>query len=169
MPVEFLGSDQVLPDLLHQGVSHACVGLGDNALRARVGDRLEETGFALATAVSRDARVAPSATLGGGTLVMPGCVVNARVRIGAGVIVNTSAVVEHDDVVGSWAHLAPGSVITGGVRVGQGALLGAGCVVLPGRTVGDWATVGAGAVVVDDVEERTTVAGVPARRVREGW
>ena len=49
--------------------------------------------------------------------------------------------------------------------VGDGALVGIGASVTPGRTIGAWAVVGAGAAVVSDVEEATTVAGVPARVV----
>jgi len=42
-----------------------------------------------------------------------------------------------------------------------------GSVIIPGIRVGEWATVGAGGVVTQDVPSYTTVAGVPAKIVRD--
>ncbi len=49
----------------------------------------------------------------------------------------------------------------------RGAYLGLRSTILAGVTVGEYAVVAAGAVVTDDVPPYTTVAGVPARVVRE--
>lgn len=49
----------------------------------------------------------------------------------------------------------------------RGAYLGLRSTILAGVTVGEYAIVAAGAVVVEDVPPYTTVAGVPARVVRE--
>jgi acetyltransferase-like isoleucine patch superfamily enzyme len=49
----------------------------------------------------------------------------------------------------------------------RGAYLGLRSTILAGVTVGEYAIVAAGAVVVEDVPAYTTVAGVPARIVRE--
>ena len=78
-------------------------------------------------------------------------------------IVNTGASVDHDSVIGDYAHVAPGARLGGHVRVGEGALLGVGSAFLPGVSVGAWATVGVGAAVVGDVPEGVIARGVPAR------
>jgi acetyltransferase-like isoleucine patch superfamily enzyme len=49
----------------------------------------------------------------------------------------------------------------------RGAYLGLRSTILAGVTVGEYAIVAAGAVVVEDVPPYTTVAGVPARVIRE--
>jgi serine O-acetyltransferase len=51
-------------------------------------------------------------------------------------------------------------------RVGDRVTISAGALVLGGVTVGDDATVAAGSVVVGDVPAGATVAGVPARVIR---
>jgi acetyltransferase-like isoleucine patch superfamily enzyme len=89
--------------------------------------------------------------------------VNAAAEIGRGVIVNTSASVDHDCRVGEFAHLAPGSVLGGEVVVGARAFVGLGARILPCVTIGEEAVVGAGAVVLRDVPPGATVVGVPAR------
>ena len=50
----------------------------------------------------------------------------------------------------------------------DGASLGSGSVILGGVTVGRGAVVGAGAVVTRDVPREATVAGTPARALRQG-
>jgi len=51
--------------------------------------------------------------------------------------------------------------------VERGASIGSGAVILGGVRVGSGALVGAGAVVVRDVAPGTTVAGVPARVLKD--
>ena len=57
------------------------------------------------------------------------------------------------------------SVDRAGVTIGDRVFVGAGAIINMGVTIGDEAVIGAGAVVTKDVEARTVVAGVPARRV----
>ena len=53
------------------------------------------------------------------------------------------------------------------ITLGDDSWIGVGTVILPGVSVGVSAIVGAGAVVMDDVADRSVVAGVPAKVVRD--
>lgn len=58
-----------------------------------------------------------------------------------------------------------GSCLGKAAVIGDEVYVGPGTCVVEDVTIGNGATIGAGAVVTKDVAERTTVAGVPARKV----
>ncbi len=161
--VPVLGGDEVLPRLRAEGVAWAFVALGGNAARERIGKELRAAGFRLATLVHPSAEVMPSARVGEGVVVMARVVVSAEARVDDLAILNTGAVVEHDNLIGAAAHVAPLAALAGNVRVGARALIGVGSAVKPGVAVGEDAVVGAGSAVVADVPAGATVGGVPAR------
>lgn len=142
-----------------------CVAVGDNLTRQQIVKKLTQSGHAVTGAISRSAWLAPSVALGVGVQMLPGSIVMAATTLGDGVIVNTNASIDHDCVVGDYAHVAPGVAIAGGVTIGRRTLIGIGARVLPGVTIGDDVVVGGGAVVVSDVADGVTVVGNPARPI----
>lgn len=164
--VPVLGDDDLLPELMSNGVSHAFVGLGsagDGTPRRRLYELALSHGLRLVDAIHPSAVVSPSAFLGPAVTIMAEAVVNAAARLGANVIVNTGAVVEHDCLLGDHVHVATAAALGGDVEVGEGAHVGLGASVREGVRIGAGAVVAAGAVVVADVPEGAVVAGVPAR------
>lgn len=157
-----LGPDEILDETLRSGVQSAFVAIGDNRRRRDCIGMLRRTGFTLINAISRAASVSRRATLAQGIAVMPGAVINAGARIEDGAIVNTNASVDHDCIVGAWAHVAPGAAVAGCVRLGEGVFVGTGSCVIPGITIGCWTTVGAGGVVLADLPDHVLAAGIPA-------
>jgi len=83
------------------------------------------------------------------------------------VIINTGAIVDHDNRLGAAAHIAPGSALAGTVTVGERTLVGVGSAVRPGITIGADALIGAGSAVVTDVADGAAVGGAPARPLRK--
>ena len=156
-------SPQALSELRGPLALH--VAIGDNAKR-RAETEAWRALAAPTSIVHPRAALAPSAELGAGCLLAAQCVVAPLARLGAGVIVNHGAIVDHDCRVEAWTHIAPGARLGGAVQVGAGALLGSGCTVLPGLRVGADAVLGAGAVATRDVPDAQRWAGVPAAPLR---
>lgn len=164
--VPILGGDELLADLVSEGVSLFTVGVGgvgDNQPR----QRLFELGVAHhlqpLTVIHPTATCSQWATIGQGSQLLPGCIVNAGAELGVNVIINSGAIVEHDCRLGHHVHVATGARLSGTVRVGDRAHVGAGAVIRQSITVAEDAVVGAGAVVVADVGPGQVVVGNPAR------
>ena len=74
--------------------------------------------------------------------------------------------VEHECVIGDFAHLSPQSTLGGRAHVGERAHIGIGASLLQLARVGDDCVVGAGAVVLKEVANGLTVVGVPAQPLK---
>lgn len=164
--VPVLGDDSVLANLFADGIRHAHIAIGSNALRARLSENIEALGFELATLKSSSADLSPSARLGSGVVMMGGVVINAEAEIGDGSIINTRASIDHDCRIGRFVHVGPGSTLAGNVTVGDRTFVGAGVTIIPGVTLGADVIVGAGACVIEDIPSGQTVIGIPARMKR---
>lgn len=121
----------------------------------------------LVTLISPDSYVSPSVEIGHGCLIQRGVKVMSNAKLKTACKINVNSTIHHDAVIGDFCTLAPGSQLLGAVVVENKVFIGAGAVILPKVKIGENAIVGAGAVVVSDVAARTTVAGVPARLLRD--
>lgn len=106
--------------------------------------------------------------IGLGTQLHIGCIVRSGSIIEENVIINTGAVVDHDNRIGAHSSISPSATLCGSVTIGQYCFVGAGAVILPGITVGEKSIIGAGAVVIKDVPESTLCIGNPGRIVSIG-
>ena len=139
------------------------IALGHNIRRLELLDRVAGAGGGLATVIHPSAQISPSVSMGAGSAVFAGAIVNARAKIGLGAILNTGATVDHDCVIGDAVHISPGANIAGEVTVGDCSWIGIGASIREGISIGRNCIVGAGAAVVSDVADGTKVGGVPAR------
>lgn len=138
---------------------------GDAPLRLQALEMAERLGFSLAVVVHPAATLAGTVSLGAGTVVLAGAVVNFDAAVGRGCIINTGAVVEHDCRLEDGVHVCPGASVAGEVRIGRCSWIGIGACVTQRITIGNEVTVGAGAACVRDVPDGRVVVGVPAKEI----
>lgn len=161
--LEVIGNDE--SDLLsrRQDFPHVIVALGENELRLKRLQKLRSVGFTAPVLVHPTAYVAANVSLGAGTVVLAGAVVQPGTMVGEGCIINTSASVDHDCTLGDGVHVCPGARIAGGVVIGDLGLIGIASSISHCLKLGDGVTLGAGAALVNDAKSGLTYLGVPAR------
>lgn len=144
------------------------IAIGNSERRKIWYDRLKEKKLRLINVVDRSAIISPEAAIGTGCFFGKLSIVNSKSVIEDDCIVNTKALVEHGCTVHAHANLSTNSVINGDVIIGEGSFIGSSSVTIGQKIIGQWSTVGAGAVVIENVGDGITVAGVPAKVIKQG-
>ncbi len=161
--IPVLGTLADLPTIDHEAV---IIAIGHNRTRHEVGQKLRRAGEQFITAIHPTAVIGAEVKIEAGAMICANVVINTGSYIGRDVILNTACTVDHHNRVAACAHVGPGAHLGGNVTIGEGALVGLGTSVGPGRSVGAWSTLGAGAVLISDSPARSTMAGVPARSIK---
>jgi sugar O-acyltransferase (sialic acid O-acetyltransferase NeuD family) len=112
--------------------------------RRHLYQRVIDMGFQLPAIIAPTAHVSRHATIGAGSIVMHGAIVNAGASVGNNCIINTRALVEHDTTVEDHCHISTGAILNGNVFVGAGSFIGSGSVIKEGVSIGSNCLVGMG-------------------------
>ncbi|MBE6924104.1 MAG: acetyltransferase [Ruminococcaceae bacterium] len=141
------------------------IGIGSAAVRKRIAQWLADVRWY--TAIHPSAVISPmDTTIGEGSVVMAGAVVNPSVQIGKHCIINTGASVDHDNNIGDYCHISVGAHLAGLVTVDDGTWIGIGAAVSQCISICKDCMIGAGAVVIRNITTPGTYAGIPARRLK---
>ena len=101
----------------------------------------------------------------------PGLVIEERtvyhikraVSPGTFCIINTGAIVEHDNKIEEFVHVSVGAKLAGTVHVGRNTWIGIGAVVSNNLKICENCVIRAGAVVVESITRSGNYQGVPAK------
>jgi acetyltransferase EpsM len=138
------------------------VGIGNGPTRRALSERILSKGGALATLIHPSAVIAPDVEIGAGTVIMAGALINTGSKIGRFSVVNTGAILDHDNLIMDNVHISPRVAQAGSVVIEDDVFIGTGASLIPRVRVGRGAYVAAGAVVTKDVPADSMVAGCPA-------
>lgn len=163
-----IGTDADL-EILLQDTPHCVLTVGQvktAVVRQMLFEKIKRHGGILPTIISPLARVARSAKLGEGCVVMHHALVNSLACIGDNCIINTQALVEHHALVGNHCHISTGAILNGAVDVGDNCLVGSGAILLQEVKVASQTVLGAGAMVTKSIHESGIYIGNPTKRHR---
>ncbi|ASD63967.1 NeuD/PglB/VioB family sugar acetyltransferase [Bdellovibrio bacteriovorus] len=128
-------------------VDHAFIAIGNNEARSKWANILSKNDYTLPHFVHPSALVSPSAQLSQGVLVCAMAVVGPSAIVGQGTIVNCGAIIDHDSVVGSFAHLSQRVLVSGGAKIGSNALVGPGSIIEKLAAVKEDSIIASGTVI----------------------
>ncbi len=140
------------------------IAIGNNKIRKAVYNNLAIRNLLPVNAIHATAVIDDSVNIAPhGVMIAPNVSINALARIGIGAICNTYSVIEHECIIGDFAHVGPGAVLCGNVSIGENSFIGAKSVIRENISIGKNVIVGAGSVVVKDLPDNVKVVGNPAR------
>lgn len=152
-------NDYELPDFY--------LAIGNNALRKKWWQALQDYGYLLPNLISPDCVVDSSAQLGLGNIICAQSFIGPFAKLGNNILVNTGAVIDHESKISSNCHLAPNSTICGRVKIEEDCFIGAGATIIDRINVHSKIVVGAGATVINDLIQEGTYVGTPAKRIAD--
>ena len=123
--------------------------------------------FSFVTAIHPSASIARGVTIGAGSVLMAGVVVNSDSRIGGFCVLNTKSALDHDCEMGDFSSLAPGVTIGGKVSIGAFSAISLGANIIHGVNIGEQTVLGAGSVALKDIPDHSVAHGVPAKVIRK--
>ncbi|MFP3595985.1 acetyltransferase [Chryseobacterium sp. SIMBA_029] len=108
----------------------------------------------------------PSASIGQGSVIYPGCVIDQYVRIEENVLVNISCTVAHDSVIGSHSFLSPSVAIAGFVNIKEQCIIGINSTIIDNITIAAKTQIGGAGVVIQNIDEPGLYVGNPVKFIR---
>ncbi len=167
---EILGKEAELNSLLKKHPAEGyIIAVGDNATRAKAANFFEENYPQLEalSAIHPSAILGRDVTIGAGTVVMAGTVINPSSKIGCFCIINTRASLDHDCILGNFASLAPGVTTGGDCQIRAYSAIGIGATILHGVQIGEQTVIGANALVNKNIPPFSVAYGTPAKVIRK--
>ena len=167
---KILGEEKDLPQLIIKYQLSGCIiAIGDNWARSIVKNKIQEIdpSFGFITTIHPSASIARGVTIGSGTVVMAGAVVNSNSSIGDFCIINTNASIDHDNKLDKFSSIAPGATTGGNVSIGKFSAISLGANIIHDIEIGEHSVIGAGSTVLNNVSDYVVVYGTPAKKIRE--
>ena len=165
--VPVLGNDDILVVSLHrEGYMTAVNAIGsisvDNtskqfSLRRIIYEQIKSHGFFMPVLIQPSARVAISAQIGEGSLIMENAVVGCDAIIGNNCIINTGAIISHDCRIGHHARISPGAILAGDITIGENSLIGMGTTIYLGVKIGKNVVIANGKNIMNDIPDNSVI------------
>lgn len=139
------------------------IGIGDNKIREKISKKYNLPYY---TAMHPTSTIGLGVKIKEGTAIMANTTINVNASIGKHCIINTGAIIEHDNEIEDFVHVSPNAAIAGTVKIGKRTHVGIGACIKNNISVCEDAIIGAGAVVVNNIEVKGTYMGIPAKLIK---
>ncbi len=144
------------------------IAIGDNEKRKECFfERRDILSLKKISVISKRAYVSKRSKVEMGVFIANETHIGPEVHIGKFSIINNGAIVEHQSIIGDFAHISVNATVCGKCKIGNGVFLGAGSIVKDKVRICDDVVIGAGGIVIRDIEVPGVYAGNPVKKIKE--
>jgi len=143
------------------------VAIANSRVRMKFVRQIQGQRRKLATLVHPSVSMSDYVKIGAGSIICSGAIITTNVSLGQAAIINPGCFIGHDTELQDYVSLMPAANLAGEVRVGEGCYFGLNSCVINRTFIGEWSVIGAGATVVDDIPAYSVAVGVPARVIKK--
>lgn len=142
------------------------IGIGNSKTRKAIAEKYPNLTYY--TAIHPSSQIALDVKIEDGTVVMANTCINTSTKIGKHCIINTGAIIEHDNEINDYVHISPNATLCGTVKIGEITHIGAGATIKNNIKICNDCVIGAGAVVVKNIERSGKYIGIPSKKLKKG-
>ena len=137
--IKYLGNDNELVNIIRMNIAKAAtIGIGNQgniAIIKNLCKKMLSMGYFFPSIIAKSAVVSKDVSIGQGTIIMHGAIVNTGTQICNFSVVNTKASIDHDCIIKNFVHIAPGTTVCGNVTINDDSFVGAGTTIINNITV----------------------------------
>lgn len=137
------------------------LAIGIPEIRRQVAEDLASRGGEFLTLIHPTAIVAPTASIGNGSILCPYAIVSDSATVGRFGLLNYHSSLGHDATIGDYAVLSPYATLGGSSHIGDDVFIGLHASVGPGKRIGPRSKVSANSAALCDTPADSLVHGVP--------
>ena len=164
-----LGRQEDIIKLKEQyNIEGGIISIGDNWVRYYISSQIKKEipDFNFVNAIHPSVVIGDNVQLGEGVVMMAGCIINPKSKIGDFTFFATGAQVDHDCDIKNYSSISAGSITGGYVTLGEFSAITLGVTVVDRLKIGKNTVVGAGSLVIKDLPDNVLVYGNPCKVIK---
>jgi sugar O-acyltransferase (sialic acid O-acetyltransferase NeuD family) len=164
-----LGRQEDIIKLKEQyNIEGGIISIGDNWVRYYISSQIKKEipDFNFVNAIHPSVVIGDNVQLGKGVVMMAGCIINPKSKIGDFTFFATGAQVDHDCDIKNYSSISAGSITGGYVTLGEFSAITLGVTVVDRLKIGKNTVVGAGSLVIKDIPDNVLVYGNPCKVIK---
>lgn len=164
--IPVLGKISLYQELSKQLPIAALVAVRSNINRMKIFQSLDMLGFTLDFMYEDSGNIFEGLKIGRGSIIFPPTVISSDTVLGDNCIIDSMCKIGHDCMIRDHCYLESGIIIGNLVCIEERVTIGAGAIIASGITIAKDSNVLPGSVVIDNVPEKSNIAGNPARIIK---
>lgn len=164
-PAEVIGDEYFLTD--YNSELDVGIAIGNSFARRKLYELYKDNPYLhFPNIIDPSVLMSPKVSLGKGNIICANTVLTVDIELGNFNIINLDCTIGHDAVLKDFVTINPSVNVSGNVFVDSCVNIGTGSQIIQGKKIGMGTTIGAGAVVANDLPQKCTAVGVPAKPIK---